>query len=81
MKILQTAVGINGGPTLGQTQYQNDLFKRSVVEVIIVNNVPENRLEPLPDFKQDPILGVVTRNNIWVQNDKAIFFISNCNCQ
>lgn len=81
MTFLQTCVGMNDGPTAGQTQFQNELFKNSVVQFLIVNNVPENRMTPLPDFLHDPIMGVVTRTNIWVQNDKAIFLITNCNCK
>lgn len=81
MEILQTCVGMNGGPTVGQVQYQNDLFKKSFVEMIVVNNVTENRLNPSPDFTHDPLEGIVKRNNVWEPNDKAIFFYSNCNCK
>lgn len=81
MNILQTCVGMNDGPTAGQTQFQNELFKNSVVQFLIVNNDLENRIEPTPDFTHDPLMGIVKRTNIWVQNDKAIFVITNCNCK
>ena len=81
MIILQTVVGENGGPIAGQTQYKNELFRNAIVQIVIVNNVNENGLQPDPDFISYPLEAKIWRKNPWVLGDKAIFIYSNCNCK
>lgn len=80
MNILQTCVGNPGGPIPGQLTYENEKFRNSIVQLIIVNNVNENGLQPDPDFISYPLEAKVSRKNQWVLGDKAIFFYQNCNC-
>ncbi len=78
MQILQTVVGSNGGPQAGQTQYQHEAFRNSVVQMIVVNNVTECPIGDSPGFTHNPYLGIVSRPNPWLTSDIAVFFYSPC---
>lgn len=81
MRVLQTCVGDEGGPTPGQTTYKNTKLENAIVQFLIVDNVPENGLEPQPDFFNNPIKGEIKRNNVWVLGNKVIIVYENCNCK
>jgi hypothetical protein len=85
MKFLQTVVGDEGGPVPGQTTYRNTKLENAIVQFLIVNNIPENGLEPEPDFFNNPIKGEIKRNNPWVNPwvlaDKLIIVYEKCNCK
>jgi len=81
MDIIQTVVGEIGGPIPGQMTYINDKLKGAVVQFLIVDNVPENCLDPDPDFFNNPIKGEIRRKNQWDLGNKLIVVYSpNCSC-
>jgi hypothetical protein len=77
MTTLQVVCGEKSAPVAGQTTYQNDLLKNVIVHFIIVNNVPENGLEPSPNYAHNYLSGLLDRfPNRWSIGDKLIVFYS-----
>lgn len=82
ISILQTSVGVEGGPVVGQTTYRHPKLEGAIVQFIIVDNVVENCIEPQPDFTNNPIAGEIKRNNVWaIPNKLIVVYSPNCNCQ
>lgn len=81
MTSLQTVVGNQGGPVPGSSTYQNDLLRNSIVQFCIINNVPENGLQPDCDYTHNPLEGTLKREhgNTWILGDKVIIVYSKCN--
>lgn len=77
MTTLQKVCGVSPtSPTVGVNTYQNDILQGATLHYIIINNINESGLSPMPDFKFDPLEGMITRNNEWQLGDKAIFVYS-----
>lgn len=82
MPVLQFVVGNPGAPIPGTDTYQTDLLRNAIVNFAIIDNVPENGLQPTPDYIHDPIHGILTRcnGNKFLLGMKGIIDYSTCNC-
>lgn len=74
--------GIGDGPISGQSIFTAKFLKNCLVNFIIVNNTPENQLDPNPDFQHNYIYGTIDRGtNVWSAPDKLIIDYTPCkNC-
>lgn len=82
MKTQQFVVGNAGAPIAGSTIFQADFLKNSIVHFLLVDNVPENQLNPNPDFKHNYIEGTIDRApDVWTIGNKLIVVYSDCNSQ
>lgn len=79
----QTTCGAANGPSPGQNTFTSELFGKCLVNFLIVNNVPENQLNPSPDFSHNYTEKCITRTNPWILGDKIIVDytpIKTCDC-
>jgi len=67
-------------PQNGQTTFTAEFLKECFVNFLIINNVPENQLNPSPDFTHNYLEGKITRGNPWVTGDKLIIDYTPCKC-
>lgn len=79
---LQFTCGNPDSPVSGQTEFVHKSLKGILINFIIVNNVPENQLNPNPDFEHNYIEGKIKRGeNTWSIGDKLIVDYTPCkNC-
>lgn len=79
--IEQFVCGDADGPIPGQTVFTHSCLRDALVDYIIVNNSPENQLEPTPGFSHNYIKGELNRSpNVWALSDKLIIHLRECNC-
>lgn len=81
MTTLQKVAGNVNAPVPSSTSYQNDLLINSILHYVIIDNIPQNGLQPTPDYTFDIVTGTFdfTPNTFQV-GTKIIFVYSNCNC-
>lgn len=77
----QAICGEPNGPTAGQTTFQADFLKTCFVNFLIIDNIPENQLDPSGDFSHNYVEGKIKRTNIWVLGNKLIVDYTPCNCK
>lgn len=81
MTTLQKVAGNTGAPVPGNTSYQNDLLINSALHFVIIDNVPQNGLNPTPDYTFDTITGTFDFSpNTFQVGTKIIFVYAKCNC-
>jgi hypothetical protein len=78
--VKQFTCGVGNGPVAGQSIFQAEFLKNCIVNFIIVNNIPENQLNPSPNFKHSYVEGTIDRSpNVWFVSDKLIIDFEPCN--
>lgn len=75
--------GVLDGPVNGQTEFISEFLGNCLVNFLLVNNVPENQLNPSPDFEHKYAERKIVRSNPWITGDKLTVDYTpckNCNC-
>lgn len=75
----QFTCGVADGPINGQTEFIADFLGKCFVNYLLVNNVPENQLNPTCDFTHSYAEKKIKRGNPWVTGDKLIVDYTPCN--
>jgi len=81
MTSLKVVAGFPGGPLLGTNYFTSEIIRNAIVHLIIIDNVPQNDLEPSPDYVFDSTTGTITiQIGTWVTNNKLIILYTKSNC-
>lgn len=65
-------------PVNGQTIFNADFLGNCQVNFLLVNNIPENQLEPSADFTHSYVQKQIKRTNAWITGDKLIIDYTPC---